>query len=339
MSRISLFKSSSTHLAVIFSLLLAVALILFTRELQTLVPGSDMARLSLYAIITVLLMIAAGLFFVSYYVTKRINTIIRTAETIITTGDLSARVPVDNHWDDLSTLSEMINTMLIRIEESVEAIRTVSDNIAHDLRTPLTRMRNRIEQLQNPPHNQSEYALSMSALLNECDQLLQTFQALLRISRIEHQHQKDRFRTICLSTLLHDVIDLYEPLAAEKRITLNTHLSEISLFADRDLLFQCVANLLDNAIKHTPENGSIGLHLEKIAASGIRLIITDSGSGIPDILKERVFTRFVRGEHERASSGNGLGLALVAAIVKLHRGSIRLSDHSPSGLKVTLEFP
>lgn len=337
-ARISLLRSSSIHLAIIFTLLLCTALVLFYRELRVAGASADMATLSLYAIITLLLMIAAGMFGLSYYVTKRINTIIKTAETIVQTGDLSARIPIDNPWDDLSTLSATLNTMICRIEESVEAIRTVSDNIAHDLRTPLTRLRNRIERLHEAPCNAADQPEHMQKLLNECDGLLATFQALLRISRVETAQRKDHFSNLSLAALLHDVIELYEPLAAEKNISIHPELSDISIIADADLLFQCFANILDNAIKYTPAHGSICLSSAQERNTAI-IRIADSGAGVPDALKERLFTRFFRADGPRNTSGNGLGLALVAAIIKLHHGTIALLDHTPTGLCVQVAIP
>lgn len=334
MAGISIFRSSSTHLAIIFSALIAASLILFFHELKTyLGHDNDMRTMSLYLIIAVLCSVVLGLFGISYYVTKRINTIIRTADTIVKTGDLSARIPLDNRWDDLSTLAATLNTMIGRIEESVESIRTVSDNIAHDLRTPLTRMRNRIERLSIQPCDAHRTGEEMQYLLEECDQLLATFQALLRISRVEHSLRKDKFISVSLDALLADVIDLYEPLASEKQIVITSNLQPYTVQADSDLLFQCFANILDNAIKYTPANGIISINVTPHSQRAL-ISITDSGTGITEEAKKKVFTRFFRSDETRNSSGNGLGLALVAAIIKMHHGQITLHDNKPSGLEV-----
>jgi len=333
MARISLLRSSSTHLAVLFACLIAIAIALFVKELRVMGPGSDISALTLYAIVTLLMAIAASLFYLSFYVTKRINTILHTAETIIHTGDLSARIPIDNRWDDLSMLSEIINRMLAKIEESVFTTRIVSDSIAHDLRTPLTRLRNRIEALQHQPCKAQETQAHMQSLITECDAILGTFQALLRISRIETQHKKDRFVSVPLKHVLEDVIELYEPLASEKNITLHANLMELNRIGDRDLLFQCFANIIDNAIKHTPENGHISIDLTHDGRQ-IHLNIADSGPGIDESLKERVFLRFFRADTTRQTPGNGLGLSLVSAVIKLHGAHISLNDNTPTGLIV-----
>lgn len=337
MARISLLKSSSTHLAILFSCLIAAALALFIKELRVMGPGSDISTLTLYAIVTLLMAIAACLFLLSYYTTKRINSILHTADTIIQTGDLSARIPIDNRWDDLSTLSQIINRMLGKIEESVFTTRIVSDSIAHDLRTPLTRLRNRIEALQHKPCKAQETQDHMQSLIAECDAILGTFQALLRISRIETQHKKDRFVSVPLHHVLEDIIELYEPLAAEKNISIYKDLMELQRIGDRDLLFQCFANILDNAIKHTPPNGSIRIELTH-DGHHIHVVIADSGPGIPEPLKERVFLRFFRVDTTRQTPGNGLGLSLVSAVIKLHNAHIGLHDNSPNGLIVRVKL-
>lgn len=300
-------------------------------------PGSDISTLTLYAIITLLLVIAGSMFLLSFYNTKRINTILHTAETIILTGDLSARIPGENRGDDLSTLSHIINRMIGKIEESVFTTRIVSDSIAHDLRTPLTRLRNRIEALQYQPCKAQETQEHMQSLIAECDAILGTFQALLRISRIETQHKKDRFTSVPLHHVLEDVIELYEPLAADKNITLTKELEPTQRIGDRDLLFQCFANILDNAIKHTPEHGTIHTTLVHQGPT-ILAIIADSGPGIADHLKERVFLRFFRADTTRQAPGNGLGLSLVSAIVKLHGAQISLHDNLPHGLIVKVKL-
>lgn len=337
MARISLIKSSSTRLAILFTCLIAVAIALFAKELRVMGPGSDISTLTLYAIVTLLLIIAASMFLLSFYMTKRINRILHTAETIIQTGDLSARIPLDNRWDDLGTLSLILNRMIGKIEESVVTTRIVSDSIAHDLRTPLTRLRNRIEALQHQPCKAQETGAHMQSLISECDAILATFQALLRISRIETQHKKDRFMSVPLHHVLEDVIDLYEPLASDKNISFSADISPIQRIGDRDLLFQCFANILDNAIKHTPENGSISISLTH-DNKAMYVTIADTGPGIPDHLKDRVFLRFFRADNTRQTPGNGLGLSLVSAIVKLHGATISLHDNTPNGLVVRVKL-
>lgn len=338
MASISLHQSSFIRLATFFVALIAIAIFLFVKEMQMIGPGSDAASVTLRMIIIVLLVIAAGLFFISVQANKRINRILRTADTIMKTGDLSSRIPLPSNWGDLHTLSAFINDMLSQIEESVESTRHVSDSIAHDLRTPLTRLRNRIEALQHKPCGAADYADQMQSIINECDAILNTFNGMLRISRIETERRKDRFAPLNLADLMQDVAELYEPLAQEKHLSFTLNTVSAPINADRDLLFQCFANLLDNAIKYTGEGGHINVQMQPLAQQ-ILITISDTGHGISDDQKEKVFKRFYRGDAMRCTPGNGLGLSLVAAVIKLHQGQITLTDNSPKGLKAQITLP
>jgi signal transduction histidine kinase len=174
--------------------------------------------------------------------------------------------------------------------------------------------------------------------VTEADRLLNTFNALLRIARIESKHGEESFAAVAMDDLVRDVAELYEPLMEEKNQTLAMQLpGDVHLSGDRDLLFQAIANLLDNATKYTPAGGSIRIDLARQNGKG-RLVIADSGPGIPEAAREKVFQRFFRLEQSRTTPGNGLGMSLVAAVVALHRMSIRLEDNSP-GLRVVIEFP
>ncbi|MFK8068437.1 MAG: sensor histidine kinase [Gammaproteobacteria bacterium] len=269
---------------------------------------------------------------ISFFVVGGTNQIANTAQDIINTGDLTRRIEVNSSWDDLSKMTVVLNTLLERIEQLMLETRRVSDNIAHDLRTPLTRMKNQIEDLQkeadNPIYDQ---------LTQEADQLISTFNALLKISRIESEQQRSQFTKVELDKILNDVITFYEPLAEEKNINLSAEFIEVKLNGDRRLLFQAFANLLDNAIKFTPPGGCIKLGLQQ-TDNQVSFWISDNGPGIPAYEKEKVFHRFYRSESSRSSSGTGLGLSLVLTVVNLHEGNIRLSD-SKTGLKVTIELP
>jgi signal transduction histidine kinase len=291
------------------------------------------------SILLFVFLICCGLFFISVEVTKRINTIVATADHIIATRDLTQRIPIDNLWDDLSKLSHVLNIMLGQIEDSVTTIRQVSDNIAHDLRTPLTRLRNHIETMRMrvkiTPTTLREQEHEFNELMLECDALLITFNALLRISNVESGRGQTNFEHTNLAPVVEDAIALYEPIAAEKNITLTQQTVAAFVAGDKDLLFQALANVLDNAIKHTPPNGSISLTLTA-TESGATLTLADSGSGIADAHKPHVFRRFYRAESSRSTPGCGLGLSLVQAIVKLHNGTISLSDNTPHGLLVTI---
>lgn len=267
-------------------------------------------------------------YIISIFVVSGTNKIADTAREIIDTGDLSSRLDVGSRWDDLSNMAAVLNSLLDRIEQLMQGVRQVSDNIAHDLRTPLTRMRGKLESLKNDQIK--------NELLDETDQLLNTFNALLRISRIEAEKQKGQFTNIDLKNILEDVVAFYEPLAEKKKITLSSSLSEANLHGDRDLLFQAYANLLDNAVKFTPKNGKVNIRLVR-ENNKIRVEILDTGTGVAEEKKDKIFNRFYREERSRNSSGTGLGLSLVSAVIKLHKGSIQVENTNP-GLKIITIF-
>ncbi|MGH8552564.1 MAG: ATP-binding protein [Methylococcales bacterium] len=268
---------------------------------------------------------------------RRIEMINQTSHEIMN-GDLSRRIPTDHTGDDFDQLSANLNIMLDRIEELMEGVRRVSDNIAHDLRTPLARLRNHLDELRSDFHQRGDADLIEQAI-QEADGLLQTFNALLRIARIESERQPDYLVDVNLGALISDAADLYEPLAEEKSQTLKLSIpeSETLIRGDRGLLSQLLANILDNAVKYTPMAGIIQINLSVIA-NVVRLMIVDSGNGIPINQREKVFQRFYRLESSRSSPGNGLGLSLVAAVAALHNARIRLEDNDP-GLQVIIDFP
>ena len=228
--------------------------------------------------------------------------------------------------------------MLDQIESLMESVRQVSDNIAHDLRTPLARLRNRLEELYLAVNHSDEAREAIEQAVAAADGLLSTFNALLRIAHVEAQESRGNFVPVDIGALIADVAELYEPLAEQKEQHLDTQLAPgLRLSGDRDLLFQAISNLLDNAIKHTPAHGTIRLVLDNADGNG-RLVIADSGPGIPESAREKVFQRFFRLEQSRTTPGNGLGMSLVAAVVRLHRMTIRLEDNRP-GLRVIIGFP
>lgn len=272
---------------------------------------------------------------------KRVDAINRSLQRIMS-GDLSERMPVGNSGGDYRDLIINLNRMLDRIESLMEGLRQVSDNIAHDLRTPLTRLRNHLVELQGRVSDESSETVQQ--LLDEADSLLATFNALLRIAQVESGNRRAGFGPVDLPVLLADVVELYEPLAADRNIALHSDLAAapptIELRGDRDLLFQAFANLLDNAIKFTPAGGRVDLRLEMEEGDPeLEVSVCDSGSGIPEQERARVFRRFYRVESSRSGRpGNGLGLSLVQAVINLHGGGITLADNRP-GLRVEVHLP
>jgi signal transduction histidine kinase len=251
-------------------------------------------------------------------------------------GDLSERIHDKDTNGDYRRLTENINKMLDTIEDLMIGVRRISDNIAHDLRTPLTRIRNQLAELESSCKEENRDQLEQ--LISEADHLLATFSALLRISQVESGNKREGFTEIGLSQILSDVAEMYEPLAYDKQQSFEMKLDTVpGIMGDRNLLFQVLANLVDNAIKYTPVEGHVGVSAECV---GSRVIITvsDSGMGIPEEDREKVFQRFYRIEQSRGLPGNGLGLSLVRAVVRLHLGQIDLQDNQP-GLRVVLSFP
>jgi len=289
-----------------------------------------MQQLGIASIVFVVLVVFIA-FVISIFVVSGTNKIAETAKHIMETGDLSQRVKISARWDDLSNMAAVLNMLLDRVEDLMQGVKQVSDNVAHDLRTPLTRMRNKIEGLEKE-YGHDDY----TDLMSEADQLLNTFNALLRISRIETEKQRSQFTDVDLKEVLEDVIDLYEPLAEDKEIKLNIELENAHIHADRDLIFQAYANLLDNAVKFTPQDGHVSLNLSQKDGT-TRVEITDTGTGIKNNEKEKIFTRFYRGEKSRTSKGTGLGLSLVSAVIELHAGRIEVENTNP-GLKVITTF-
>lgn len=315
-------QSSSLKMALLFSVLLGMATcilayFIFRFSEESLVPW-------LAAVVILLMaMVVAVSFLISRFVVSRTNLIAQTAQEIMETGDFSRRISIEGEWDDLSHMAQVLNLLLERTEQSMQGIRQVADNIAHDLRTPLTRLRNKLEEAGD------------SALVAEADHLLSTFSALLRISNLEVGRRHAAFQPVPLASLLRDVVELYEPLAEEKGINITTEMplsQEIEIEGDRDLLFQILANLLDNALKFTPQNGYVAVTL---LPDEIR--IADTGKGIAPADKPRVFERFYRAENSRHSAGNGLGLSLVAVVAEIHHMTILLEDNHP-GLVVRLRL-
>lgn len=272
-------------------------------------------------------------FGISHFVVSRINRIASTARRIVETGDLSQRLPIDSRWDDLSNLSEMLNGFLARIEDLMNGAREVSNNIAHDLRTPLSGLRSDIEALKGRPVDDQQ----IDALLADADRVLAVFHALLRITNIEKGRRSGFMGDVDLAEVVQDVAELYEPVAEERDIRLEVMAaSPVIVRGDRDLLFQLFTNIIDNAIKFAP-GGSV-IRLQAGAEAGrVVAFIEDRGPGIPEPEKEKVFKHFYRGDASRSTPGNGLGLSLVRAVAAQHQAQIAMEDAKP-GLRVKITF-
>ena len=283
--------------------------------------------------VTVVLAVA-GAWWMRRSVAARIESINRTSRRIME-GELSERIESHGSGDEFDELIENLNAMLERIETLMDDVRRVSDNVAHDLRTPLGRLRTRLEQLRDAGGEGTPAAL-VDAALGEADQMLATFNALLRIARIETGQRRRAFERVDLAIVGNDVADLYAPLAQARNITFRHSGIEAPVNADADLIFQSLANLLDNAIKYTPEGGAVTLHVTS-DDNAVTALVADSGPGVPPGEREAVLRRFYRLEPARGTPGSGLGLSLVAAVAQLHEATLTLGDNAP-GLVVRLQF-
>jgi len=275
-----------------------------------------------------------GGFMMRQTLSSRLSAINQTARKIMR-GDLRKRIATKDSGDEFDELANNLNSMLDQIEGGMEGVRRVSDNIAHDLKTPLARLKNRVEELRFKVAGNGEQEASVDQIIHEADGLLTTFNALLRIARIEYSEQRKGFKNVDINSIIHDIEELYEPLIEEKGQSLSVQLgASIEIWADRDMLFQAFANLLDNAIKYTPQQGFISIR--SLTEGGKwQLSITDNGPGIPENEHDKVVQRFYRLDQSRTTPGSGLGLALVFAVLKVHNMELEFFDNKP-GLKVNV---
>jgi hypothetical protein len=285
-----------------------------------------------------------GGFFVSRRVLNRVDAMTETAQTIMA-GDLAGRLPIAGTGDELDRLAGHLNAMLERIEALMRGLKEVSDNIAHDLKTPLTRLRNRSEQVLRGPAGDSDYRAALEATIAESDELIRTFDALLMIARAESGHARDNMTEFDAAAIARDVGELYEPVADDKGLALTVDApASAPVRGNRELVSQALANLVDNAIKyaapHGEMNGAPTEIIVKAANEGERIVLTvaDRGPGIPEADRGRVVERFVRLEQSRSEPGSGLGLSLASAVARLHGGELRLEDNQP-GLKSVIDLP
>lgn len=293
-------------------------------------------RTMIWGLVLVIFLALVGGVLVSRGRIRRVG-VINEAIGDVVAGDLTRRIPTDPTGDDIEQLVENLNGMLDELEKLVDGVRRVSDNIAHDLRTPLARLKNRLESLQQVEESQNRRGIVDQAVA-EADGLLDTFNSLLRIARIESGRRRQAFTTVNLGPLIDDVAELYAPLMEEAGLELEIEQqADLEVIGDRDLLFQALANLVDNTLKHVPSGGRVDI-VARREGEGILLAVADYGRGIPETERERALERFYRLDSSRSTPGAGLGLSLVVAVAELHRGRLELLDNDP-GLRVELLIP
>jgi len=268
---------------------------------------------------------------------RRIRAIQASAEAIVA-GDLTRRLPLSNRRDELDMLAAIVNAMLERIERLMNEVKGVCDNIAHDLRTPLTRLRAQLYRIQQQADDGSPLSQQLDSVLAEADTLMARFRGLLRISELEDRQRRSGFVQLDPMPLLQELHDFYLPLAEEGELVFQLHLptSLPSLNGDRALLFEAIANLLSNSIKFTPPGGEVILRGINLGGH-TRIEVLDSGPGIPPSEREAVFQRFYRAEGGNQQSGFGLGLSIVAAIVSLHGFTLDVGSSDSGGARLTLD--
>jgi signal transduction histidine kinase len=325
-------------------------LIVFGSELPKgywLIVGADIGRVAQLGrailatfgwvlLLTITLAIGGGIALSAAFL-SRIDSITRTAEAIIG-GDVHRRIPLRGAADDIDRLAATLNRMLDRIGSLMEALRQVSNDIAHDLRTPLGRLRQTLDEVRRGPGSRADYEVALDRAVGETDAILDTFAALLRIAQIEAGTRQSGFRAVDLSELAEGLSQTYAPVAEDAGKRFEASIAAgIAINGDRELLAQMLANVIENAIHHTPDGATIRVTLQP-AAHGPLLTVSDTGPGIAEGERSRVFERFYRLERSRTTAGSGLGLSLVAAIADLHDAKVALSDNNP-GLVLVIAFP
>jgi signal transduction histidine kinase len=269
---------------------------------------------------------------------RRIEAIAATCEPILA-GDLGRRLPTRGIGDEFDRVAALFNAMLDRIEHLMAGLRQVSSDIAHDLRTPLTRLRQNLDAARRRSKDAASYEAAIDRAIAETDTILDTFAALLRIAQIEAGTRRAGFVPVDLSALLATVLEVYKPAAEEKGQQLEGSVPNgVAVTGDRELLTQMLANLVENAIRHSPPGAGIDVTLSTECGGEVEMVVADNGPGIPAEAREKVFQRFVRLETSRTTPGSGLGLSLVAAVADLHGIAVRLQDNRP-GTRVCLRLP
>lgn len=276
-------------------------------------------------------------------VLKRIDTI-RDTSTKIMSGNLSERVPVTKRNDEFDGLATNLNAMLDRIEQLLKGLKEVTDNVAHDLKTPLTRLRNQAESALREGASDEVRQQALETTIAESDRLIQTFNALLMIARAEAGAPSGALSDVDVSAVVADVAELYGPVAEDENIVITTDIVEaVHLHANRELIGQAMVNLLENAVKYAKpvaedgDAGRINVGLRRLNGR-VLIEVSDNGPGIPEGERKRVLERFVRLEKSRSETGSGLGLSLVDAVARLHGGEFRIEDNAP-GVRAVIDLP
>lgn len=310
-------------------------LLLLGHDVKQLIEFGDLMKITFAwgGSLTILLGLMFGVFLSSHPL-RRIEQIQKVCERIML-GDIKQRLPVGKRSDELDMLAAIVNRMLDEIERLMSEIKGAGDNIAHDLRTPLTRLRVLLYRVQQQLGDAPVQRPMVDQAITEVDSLLLRFRALLRISEIENKQRRAGFKIIRLEDILEQAVNFIAPLAEDKSIRLSlTAASVDSIHGDGELLFEAIVGLLDNAIKFTPENGRVEVRLEQ-RDKGPQIEIADSGIGIQESERMSVFNRFYRSENDLQAPGYGLGLAIVMAVIKLHGFGLELGDADP-GTRVTI---
>ncbi|HET8613755.1 MAG TPA: ATP-binding protein [Sphingomonas sp.] len=279
---------------------------------------------------------ALGALALGAYLKRRLSSISATAEAIMA-GDMSQRVAIGPRGDEFDRLAGLLNAMLDRITALLENLRQVSSDVAHDLRTPLSRLRNGLENGLRHPHPPDERDAAIEQAIARSDEVLALFAALLRLSEIEAGRLRQAFAPVDLTALVHDLCESYAPAVEDGGRRLLCRADEaVMITGDRELLSQAIINLLDNALIHTPEGTTITMDLQSRGGEA-RLMVRDNGPGIAEQDRERVTQRFMRLDASRTRPGHGLGLSLVAAVARIHEARMHIGDNRP-GLVVSLSF-
>jgi signal transduction histidine kinase len=284
---------------------------------------------------SIALSLAGGLI-ASSRLLRKDESVSQTSRDIVK-GDFERRVPVTAAGDEFDHLAASVNAMLDRIQTLMTELRQVTTDIAHDMRTPLTRLRQRLELAQRGNADAESLRTTLASTVREIDVILGIFGALLRIAQVESGARHAGFETLDLSELVRTSVELYRPAAEEKNQTLAEDISDgLFIRGDHELLAQLFANLIENAVRHSPAGAVIGVRA-KTADHGVQIIVADNGAGIPAGMHAKVLQRFFRLENSRTTPGHGLGLSLAAAIAKLHDAHMVFSNNEP-GLRVTVSF-